>query len=663
MREYKNLWLLGLIGMKLGVAIYYNKTCFGLAQDAKILEKLVRGCGATSIQHLDVNEPAVAVDVAFHLETPVYQVIGYAHTNILMINAEQWIKTSYDPYLVAFDRVFVRSKDDCERFQKELRELGGPWEKVCTVPWSLGNFELKEEKGHPVIGEYIDDKIGFVCFIGKNEYKYEWIHDFLQGGGWEGTFPALRIYTSNNDYAEKLRNVIVSSPNIQIECRDLDSAEIGRLQWLYAGHLLCSRGEGFGYAAAEAEARGAKLLLSDLPVFKEYYDGRPNVKWLPSRLVGDSDRVAPKARSGLRYALTGPSLLELDRMCIREAVQAIVNSPGLSANERLTTGKRVAEDRWRVTVAEFEKQIWEYVKTYVSKRRPVSGNWHAPPVLVPNDCPLITIVTPTRNRRKLIDITFHNLLSTDYPLEKITWVVVENSDDIEKASSDKIMNFQINCRAIRIKYIPLPGVGRKSIGELRNIGVEHSETDLIVFMDDDDHYPVTSIRRRVAWLLRGLDGNIAGRKTRIVGCTTLALYDLKRGISAVNVPPWDLPLSHRISEATLAFHKSAWLDREFCDTGVAEGEKWISGREGEFLEIPPQQIIVAFSHGENSTSRRVPALKEPNGCFWGFPPAYLKFVHGLVGVEVEEERRNGLVGGGATARERLRARVAERTTQ
>jgi hypothetical protein len=53
------------------------------------------------------------------------------------------------------------------------------------------------------------------------------------------------------------------------------------------------------------------------------------------------------------------------------------------------------------------------------------------------------------------------------------------------------------------------------------------------------------------------------------------------------------------------------------------------------LEIPPQQIIVAFSHGNNTSSRRIPASDgvEPS-CFWGFPKEYLVFIHGLAGIKV-----------------------------
>jgi hypothetical protein len=245
------------------------------------------------------------------------------------------------------------------------------------------------------------------------------------------------------------------------------------------------------------------------------------------------------------------------------------------------------------------------------------------PVLQIADCPPISIVTPTYHRRALIDIAFHNMLSTDYPQDKIEWIIVEDSEEKEDMATDKIINFQVLGKDISVKYIPLEG--RLTIGAKRNIGVTHATHSIVLFMDDDDHYPVTSFRRRVAWLLHG--------KKDIVCCTTLPLYDLKRGTSAISIPPFHLPLSQRISEATLTFRKSAWESRPFAEVSVAEGETWIDGREQAVLEIPPQQIIVAFTHGTNQSSRSVPS-DAPVSCFWGFPKEYLQFIHGLANVSV-----------------------------
>jgi len=268
-----------------------------------------------------------------------------------------------------------------------------------------------------------------------------------------------------------------------------------------------------------------------------------------------------------------------------------------------------------------------------SQTRKPKGPVHCPPILAVEDCPSISIVTPTYGRRKLIDIAFHSLMATDYPKEKIEWIVVEDHEDSTQMASELVMSFQVNNPKIAVKYIPIQG--RMSIGMKRNLGIENASHDIVLFMDDDDHYPVTSFRRRVAWLLKG-----GFQNNEIAACTTIALYDLVRGVSAVNVPPYGLSFGKRISEATLTFRKSAWLSRKFEDVSVSEGEAWIQGRENVCIELPPQQIIVAFSHSKNASSRRIPPsdVKEV-ACFWNFPKEYLVFIHGLAGIEIEEAKK------------------------
>ena len=214
--------------------------------------------------------------------------------------------------------------------------------------------------------------------------------------------------------------------------------------------------------------------------------------------------------------------------------------------------------------------------------------------------------------------------------DKVEWVVVDDSDATESAS-DKIIQFQQKFAPGVVTYVPMNK--QRSIGHKRNLGVKTAKHDVILMMDDDDHYPSTSFRRRVAWLLKGR------RRYQCAVCTTIAMYDLQKGVSAVNVPPYNLSLAERCSEATLTFTRGFWLERPFEDTNMAEGEGFLKGRLADVVEIPPQQIIVAFSHGKNTSSRRVPQGADVNpGCFWGFPREFLIFIHELAGIRVEEKR-------------------------
>ena len=222
---------------------------------------------------------------------------------------------------------------------------------------------------------------------------------------------------------------------------------------------------------------------------------------------------------------------------------------------------------------------------------------------------------------------------------------MEDSDKTEEQASDKIMKFArdglgTQGHGISVSYIPLQKVA--SIGEKRNMACQRALHDIILMMDDDDHYPSSSFRRRVSWLIKhpwSMPSTDGKKGIKAVCATTIACYDLIKGTSAVNTPPFTLGLAGRVSEATLTFQKSFWEERPFPTVNMSEGEGFIEGREQEVIDVQPQQIIVAMSHGSNASSRRIPP--GPSGkpsCFWGFPKEFLVFLHRLAGVEIDEEK-------------------------
>lgn len=592
----------------LSVSILYNKANpYGLQDDAQLIERLLKHISiGQTIQKprlLDSREPLIHCDIQIHLEVPIYAAIPWAHTNLLLVNPDQWT-TAYDAYVHAFDALLFRDSESKRQFENDLTIKGIAANHLYTIPWcaSFHNAPLASY-----------EKEGFVCFLGGSTNKSEYLLSVVSE--WRSSDPPLTIYTSRQDIADKLKNVASS---ITVICQELLQETQRLLMTQYKGHLIVSQAEAFGYAAANAEVVGAFSIMNRLPVFTETYTSSLGIAWL-SNEYSLSDKRCQNARptAALRQELDAAfsSFQQVSMKAVRKERQAI-------------STKR--QDR----VVEALTPLFRDLQLLILKRRPSRGVVHCPPLLQIADCPSISIITPTYNRKKLIEIAFHNLLATDYPQDKIEWIVIEDNEKTPHMVTEKIMNFQIQVPTMKMKYIPIEG--RMTIGEKRNLAIEQASHDIILFMDDDDHYPSTSFRRRVAWLTMGLKrGQI---NHTICCCTTLALYDLQRGTSAVNVPPMNLPFSQRISEATLTFYKSAWEERKFPAISVAEGEGWIEGRENQVLEMQPQQIIVAFTHGENQTSRRVPA-DQPPSCFWGFPKEYLIFIHGLIGVELEEDKK------------------------
>lgn len=573
--------------------VIYNKTNhYGLEKDYDFIRHAFSKAGYT-IQSVDPHEPPKLADINIHLEIPIYANVPWAEVNILLMNPEYYIPEAFNGYLHGFDAIIVRD----QATYNEMTEKIGP--KLKYMP-----FASMAAIHEPV-------KIG----LGTEK---QWL--YVIGGSAKKLAAAKKLLGVMKGGDQKVL-IICSKPDelgvVPANCSvrsNIDGQELARLQRVYAGHIILSEAEAFSHAAAEARASGALQFSTQLPAITEYADDGMYV-WLGNEPEFNGNFFETKLD---------------DEQILRGSWEA--------AQERLLTVS--TEDRKECI--KVERQTTQNVVTAWSDwaKELKDREWpkrQLPPVLLPEECPPITIVTPTYNRRKLIDIAFHSLLWSDYPIDKIQWIVVEDSDDQALSSSDKIIQFaehtstiskkgEGESKGLDLRYIPLQG--KRTVGEKRNIGCEAATNEIIVFMDDDDHYPPTSLRRRIAWLTKSPEGPQA------VGCTMLAMYDLLKGTSAVNVPPWGLPLGARVSEASLAFKKSFWEARKFNAVGVAEGEDWLLGREEGFLEVPPQQLIVAFSHGTNCSSRKIPDDAKPS-CFWGFPPDYLKFIHGLAGVNIE----------------------------
>jgi len=585
----------------LDVAIVYNRSNEGgIQKDAKLLEENLasvaraQGQSIGKVKHFDSREVPVMCDIIIHLEIPYYSWIPYGRYNIVMVNPEWWVSEAYDAYLSQFDLVLFKNEAVRDTFQ--IVCALSP-EKTAVVPWCV------ESKGAIVNGVK-----EFLYLIGGSVNKAAAAKDLVSL--WKPSYPALNIYTTLNDFR------VEAKENVVITRKQLESGEIISLQRRYFGHCAVSEAEGFGISAAEAEAVGAFCLLNHNEAYDATYSDDKYVRFLPTTQIAND-----KTRSS-RYVLDlSGSVAALD-----SAVADFMDCDfGLCASSRVaaSVARRAAFKEALVPVFAKASQGVE-----VSRSVPGGKTRHIPPGLSKEECPPISIITLIYNRRKFWDLALHNMMITDYPRDKLEWVIVDDSDDMDQSISDKITKIQNVLPGLNVVYVPHHE--RLTIGGKRNMGIKRATHDIILMMDDDDHYPETSFRRRTAWLVKNPEKSCAV-------CTTIALYDLKTGISAVNVPPYDLSLGKRISEATLTFRRNFFNSRKFEKISIAEGETFITGRESEVIEMQPQQIIVSFCHGENSSSRRIPPSDVKPACFWGFPPEYLTFIHKIAGVELELE--------------------------
>jgi hypothetical protein len=565
----------------LDVTFLFNKSNpYGISKD---IEGMAAALGRSCKQrYADPLEVPYKSDIIVHVEIPVYAWMPWAAKNILVVNPE-WFQEAWLPYMGRFTAVVY--KDPLSAAEAVAKGYVTQ-EQVRVVPWGCPKPEPAKTKTGTAPKGTADT--GFVWFLAGSASKRAYVPKMLSM--WREQYPPLRIYSVE---PVDLSGVTVPR-NVRFETKDLDPNMKAGLSSFFRGHIGCSAAEGFSYVAAEAEWAGAYTILNDLNCFVSDYTDC----------------------SGVHIVSRGADVLDEPLA----AAIAEFDAANLDAIAKARTAS--AADRYD----RFLQRFSEVVREVGSAPSP-----QLPPILLPEDCPPISIVTMLYNRRKFFDLACHNITMTDYPKDKIEWIIIEDSDNPMEDASDRVVAVAESAAPVRVVYVPLKK--KVPVSLKRNLAIEKATSDIVLMMDDDDHYPETSFRRRVAWLTKH------PWAPKCVTATTIACYDLVKGISAVNTPPLGLPLGQRVSEATLTFYRSWWAEKGFpTDIQVGEGESFLAGREHEVLEIPPQQIIVAFSHGANTSSRRIPSGAEVKpGCFWGFPKEFLVFIHGLAGVKVVEE--------------------------
>jgi hypothetical protein len=206
------------------------------------------------------------------------------------------------------------------------------------------------------------------------------------------------------------------------------------------------------------------------------------------------------------------------------------------------------------------------------------------PDIEDENLPYISIITPTKNRRKLFSIPIQNYNNFIYPKHKIEWVIV---DDGKEDLKDLFINLK------NINYIQIKNNDKLiSIGEKRNLCVQYSKYEYIICMDDDDYYPPESIYARIKTLLKHPE-------IGCVGCNSIGIYDFISNKSFLASDG-----NQYFSEASMGFTKTFWKERSFYDYDIkGEGKYFLQYREKKLIHIPFQFIIIALQHNTNFSNK------------------------------------------------------------
>lgn len=590
------------------VVLSPNSSTWGLAKDAKWVEQVLRECHATrafsigSIHHQDpmaYTPPPKedVVDIQIHLEEPCRLAWPWAKINIVVVNPEWWPKTAWDWALATADRVVFKNAEAAALFPEvpANRRVVLGWRGPTPTP----STTQRTNKVLYVLGGSVNKVAAAETVV----------------AAWRNAWPPLEVWGAPAA-VESLKTLVAADvTNITWVTGFRSDEELAAAQKSATIHCVASAAEGFGYTLAEAVAVGALPLWTDIPAYKAVW----------GQVLGENGMIRTReeekgADKDENEKRQGRCLFGSED--VEDALQSLLRLSEEEKKSLMVALQRRATER----VTEW-RQGWRGLLKGLApllKKKTVAML----PKLDVGDLPTIAVITVTRNRPGWFHNMSRNILLSDYPAEKLLWVVVDDGDFVMAGTGAsgrvdvEVSRFQERCPHVRVKYVSLPKV--LSVGAKRNRGcaaaiAADSGIEVFAMMDDDDHYPAASLRTRVA--------HLKALGVGCVSCARLPMYDCRRYISAMNVPPLGLAPAERVSEATLTFTRAFWEARGFpADVSVAEGEAFIRGREAETAEIPPEGVIVSFLHGGNSTSRRIPAAQEPNGCHYGFDDAFFSYL-------------------------------------
>lgn len=199
--------------------------------------------------------------------------------------------------------------------------------------------------------------------------------------------------------------------------------------------------------------------------------------------------------------------------------------------------------------------------------------------------PLVSVCTPTFNRRPFIENMFRCFKNQNYPKDRIEWIIVDDG-------TDKIKDLIDKSAIPQIKYFPIQD--KMTLGAKRNFMHKQTKGSIIVYMDDDDYYPP----ERISHAVEKLQGD---KNALCAGSSEIYIYFKGLG-RMVQCGPYN---PNHATAGTFAFKSELLKQTQYEDhAAIAEERAFLKGYTIPFVQLDPLKTILVFSHEHNTFDKR-----------------------------------------------------------
>ena len=197
--------------------------------------------------------------------------------------------------------------------------------------------------------------------------------------------------------------------------------------------------------------------------------------------------------------------------------------------------------------------------------------------------PLVSIVTPTYNRRRFIPSLIKMVQQQTYPRDRIEWIIY---DDGQEPIGDLIEA----ARSSLPKTVYIFNEDKMTLGEKRNKLNQEAKGDIIVAMDDDDFYFPDRISAAVDALQKNPRVDLAGSSKVFMFFTdTKEIY---------TIGPY---FKSHATNGTMAWRKRYAMSRRYDETvAFAEEKSFLEEYKNPLVQLDPMKVMLVMSHSDNT---------------------------------------------------------------
>ena len=204
--------------------------------------------------------------------------------------------------------------------------------------------------------------------------------------------------------------------------------------------------------------------------------------------------------------------------------------------------------------------------------------------------PTVSILTPTYNRKNFIELCIFNLKNQTYPLDKLEWFLLDDSE--ESYSKDELEYIKKSIFPIKFKYVYEKK--KQEIGTKRNKLVKNSTYKTCIMMDDDDIYQPTYVKTSIDTMINN--------NKKCVGSNQMIFYFKDKPDKRLTIIRCQA--KRQIHEATMCFTKKYFNSMNgFKRNSQGEGVGLIDFNDKNVENIPIDNLMICVAHKGQTLSK------------------------------------------------------------